>query len=84
MQHTGQRLYALLKTITMFIDLVIKFIHSYNKNLSCTLLPESAKGLKVSQTETFANLRQKPKAPVHFYHSIWFDDQKGEWDAVNN
>lgn len=72
------------KTITMRVDIDMKFIHRYNKNLSCIILAETAKGWKVSQTETFANPRKKPKVTVQFYHAIWFDDQKGEWDAVNN
>ena len=67
----------------MRVGIDMKYSHRYNKNLSCIILAETAKGWKVSQTETFANPRKKPKVTVQFYHAIWFDDQKGQWVANN-
>ena len=67
----------------MKVEVDMKFIHRYTKNLSCVILAETARGWKVSQTETFAYSRKKPKVTTQFYDRIWFDDLKGLWDAVN-
>lgn len=52
--------------------------------MSCVILAETARGWKVRQTETFANPRKKPKITTQYYDRVWFDNQKGQWDAVNN
>ncbi len=68
----------------MRVNIDMKFNHRFIKNISCIILAETARGWKVSQTETFANPRKKPKVTIQFYDKIWFDNQKGQWDAVNN
>ncbi|HCO68949.1 MAG TPA: hypothetical protein DIT04_14490 [Dysgonomonas sp.] len=67
----------------MTVNINMKFIHRYSKNLSCIILAETARGWKVSQTETFVNSRKKPKVTIQYYDKIWFDDQKGQWVANN-
>ncbi len=68
----------------MSIEIDMKFVHRHYKNLTCIILSETAKGWKVRQTETFANPRKKPKVTIQYYPQIWFDDQKGQWDAIKN
>ncbi|MDL2305069.1 hypothetical protein LJC72_06990 [Bacteroides sp. OttesenSCG-928-D19] len=68
----------------MGVNIDMKFIHKHNRNLSCVILAETAKGWKVSQTETFVNPRKKPKVTIQFYDKIWFDNQKGQWDTVDS
>lgn len=67
----------------MRVEIDMKFIHRYNKNLSCVILAETTKGWKVRLTETFVNPRKKQKVTIQFIERIWFDDQKGQWDEVN-
>lgn len=68
----------------MTVEKNMQFIHRYNKKLSCVILAETARGWKVSQTETSANSRKKPKLTVQYYDKIWFDDHKVQWDALNS
>lgn len=67
----------------MRVEINMKFIHRHNKNLTCVILAETAKGWKVRQTETFDNPRKQPKVTIQFYQRIWFDGQKGQWDEIN-
>lgn len=68
----------------MRVDVDMKFIHRHYKNLSSVILAETARGWKVKLTETFGNSRKKPKVTTQYIDRIWFDDQKGQWDAANN
>ena len=68
----------------MKVEINMKFVHKHNENLTCEIIAETAKGWKVRQKETFSNSRKQPKVTIQYYDSIWFDDQKGQWDEINN
>ncbi|SFL09157.1 hypothetical protein SAMN05216357_11290 [Porphyromonadaceae bacterium KH3CP3RA] len=68
----------------MRVEINMRFVNRHNNNITCEILSETAKGWKVRQTETFANPRKQPKVTIQYYQGIWFDDQKGQWDEINN
>ena len=68
----------------MKVEINMKFVHKYNENLTCEIIAETAKGWKVRQKEPFSNSRKQPKVTIQYYDSIWFDDQKGQWDEIKS
>lgn len=49
------------KTITMRVDIDMKFIHRYNKNLSCIILAETAKGGKSAKRKPLPTQERSQK-----------------------